>query len=171
MDTLLRDLRYLVRSLRSNRGFSSVVILTIAVAVAASTALFSVVNPLLIRAEPYAEPERLVALWESPPRADGGVAPGKNEVSAGTYADWIAEGAVFDGVAAVATWRPNLTGGDEPIRGSSPPKGDADLHKGRNSHGPSEQRVCRLRRQRVGTEESDGGQHSRGRADRPWSAS
>jgi MacB-like periplasmic core domain len=116
MDTLLRDLRYLVRSLRSNPGFSSVVILTIAVAVAASTALFSVVNPLLIRAEPYAEPERLVALWESPPRADGGVAPGKNEVSAGTYADWIAEGAVFDGVAAVATWRPNLTGGDEPIR-------------------------------------------------------
>ena len=116
MDTLLRDLRYLVRSLRSNPGFSSVVILTIAVAVAASTALFSVVNPLLIRAEPYAEPERLVALWESPPRADGGVAPGKNEVSAGTYADWIAEGAVFDGVAAVATWRPNLTGRDEPIR-------------------------------------------------------
>jgi len=116
MDTLLRDLRYLVRSLRSNPGFSSVVILTIAVAVAASTALFSVVNPLLLRAEPYADPQRLVALWESPPRADGGVAPGKNEVSAGTYADWIAERAVFDGVAAVAPWRPNLTGGDEPLR-------------------------------------------------------
>ena len=61
-------------------------------------------------------PSRLVALWESPPRADGGVAPGKNEVSGGTYADWIAERAVFDGVAAIAPWRPNLTGGDEPIR-------------------------------------------------------
>ena len=116
MDTLLRDLRYLVRSLRSNPGFSAVVIFTTAVAVAASTALFSVVNPLLLRAEPYADPQRLVALWESPPRADGGVAPGKNEVSPGTYGDWIAERAVFDGVAAVAPWRPNLTGGDEPVR-------------------------------------------------------
>ena len=116
MDTLLRDLRYLLRSLRSSQGFSAVVVLTIAVAVAASTALFSVVNPLLLRAEPYAEPGRLVALWESPPQADGGVAPGKNEVSGGTYAEWMAERAVFDGVAAVATWRPNMTGGDEPIR-------------------------------------------------------
>ena len=116
MDTPVRDLRYLARSLRSSPGFSSVVVLTIAVAVAASTALFSVVNPLLLRSEPYADPGRLVALWESPPRADGGVAPGKNEVSAGTYSDWIAERAVFDGVAAVATWRPNLTGGDEPVR-------------------------------------------------------
>jgi putative ABC transport system permease protein len=116
MDTLLRDLRYLVRSLRSSPGFSAVVVLTIAVAVAASTALFSVVNPLLLRAEPFADPGQLVALWESPPRTDGGVAPGKNEVSAGTYADWLAERAVFDGVAAVATWRPNMTGVDEPIR-------------------------------------------------------
>ena len=116
METLLRDLRYLVRSLRSSPGFSSVVILTIAVAVAASTALFSVVNPLLLRAEPFADPGRLVALWETPPRADGGVAPGKNEVSPGTYGDWMAERAVFDRVAAVATWRPNMTGGDEPVR-------------------------------------------------------
>ena len=116
METLLRDVRYLVRSLRSSPGFASVVILTIAVAVAASTALFSVVNPLLIRAEPFADPTRLVALWESPPRADGGIAPGKNEVSAGTYSDWLDQRAVFDGVAAVAPWRPNLTGGDDPIR-------------------------------------------------------
>ena len=116
MDTVLRDLRYLLRSLRSGPGFSAVVVLTIAVAVAASTALFSVVSPLLLRAEPFANPGRLVALWESPPRADGGVAPGKNEVSGGTYADWVAERAVFDDIAAVATWRPNMTGGDEPIR-------------------------------------------------------
>jgi putative ABC transport system permease protein len=116
METLLRDVRYLVRSLRSSPGFSAVVILTIAVAVGASTALFSVVNPLLLRAEPFADPTRLVALWESPPRADGGVAPGKNEVSPGTYADWMEQRAVFDGVAAVAPWRPNLTGGDEPVR-------------------------------------------------------
>jgi putative ABC transport system permease protein len=116
METLLRDLRYLLRSLRSSPGFSGVVVLTIAVAVAASTALFSAVDPLLLRAEPFADPGRLVALWESPPRADGGVAPGKNEVSAGAYADWTAQHAVFDGVAAIAPWRPNLTGIDEPVR-------------------------------------------------------
>ena len=116
METLLRDVRYLVRSLRSSPGFSAVVILTIAVAVGASTALFSVVNPLLLRTEPFADATRLVALWESPPRADGGVAPGKNEVSPGTFSDWMALHSVFDGVAALAPWRPNLTGDDEPIR-------------------------------------------------------
>src|SRR5688572_14938380 len=116
MDTLLRDVRYLLRSLSSSPAFSAVVILTIAVAVGATTALFSVVDPLLLRAEPFADPGRLVALWESPPRADGDVAPGKNEVSPGTLGDWSAERAVFDGVAAIAPWRPNLTGIDEPIR-------------------------------------------------------
>ena len=117
MDTLLRDLRYLLRSLRSSRAFSIVVVLTVAVAVGASTALFSVVDPLLLRAEPFADPDRLVALWESPPRANGGAAPGKNEVSPGTLMDWVAERAVFDGVAAVAPWRPNLTGADDdPVR-------------------------------------------------------
>jgi putative ABC transport system permease protein len=116
METLIRDVRYLVRSLRSSPGFSAVVILTIAVAVGASTALFSVVDPLLLRGEPFADATRLVALWESPPRAGGGIAPGKNEVSAGTFADWMEQRAVFDGVAALAPWRPNLTGGDDPIR-------------------------------------------------------
>ena len=117
MDTLLRDLRYLLRSLRSSPVFSAVVILTVAVAVGASTALFSVVDPLLLRAEPFADPGRLVALWESPPRRDGGIAPGKNEVSPGTLMDWAAERDVFDAVAAVAPWRPNLTGvGDDPVR-------------------------------------------------------
>ena len=116
METLLRDVRYLLRSLRSSPAFSTVVILTIAVAVGATTAFFSVVDPLLLRTEPFADPGRLVALWESPPRADGGVAPAKNEVSPGTLGDWSAEGSVFDGVAAVAPWRPNLTGIDEPTR-------------------------------------------------------
>jgi len=116
MDTLLRDVRYLMRSLRTSPGFSAVIILTVAVAVAASTALFSVVNPLLLRAEPFADPGRLVALWESPPSTDGGRAPGKNEVSPGTFGDWAAEGAVFERVAAVATWRPNLTGDGDPVR-------------------------------------------------------
>jgi putative ABC transport system permease protein len=116
METLLRDVRYLVRSLRSSPAFFIVVILTIAVAVGSTTALFSVVDPLLLRAEPFADPAKLVALWESPPRADGVVAPGKNEVSPGTLGDWSAERSVFDGVAAIAPWRPNLTGIDEPTR-------------------------------------------------------
>ena len=53
MDTLLRDLRYLLRSLRSARAFSAVVVLTIAVAVGSRSALFSVVDPLLLVAEPF----------------------------------------------------------------------------------------------------------------------
>ena len=62
MDTLLHDLRYSVRSLLNHPRFSSISILTLAVGIGANTAIFSVVNGVLLKDLPYAQPDQLVAL-------------------------------------------------------------------------------------------------------------
>jgi hypothetical protein len=70
VDTLLQDLRYAFRILARNRAFSSVVILTLALGIGANTAIFSVVNGVLLKPLPYPEPDRLLMLWELPVSLD-----------------------------------------------------------------------------------------------------
>jgi hypothetical protein len=60
LDTLLQDLRYALRTLKRNFGFSSVVILTLALGIGANTAVFTVVNGVLVKPLPYPEPDRLL---------------------------------------------------------------------------------------------------------------
>src|SRR5205809_245087 len=62
VDATLQDLRYAIRSLRRNRAFAAVTILTLAVGIAAATAMFTVANAVLLRPLPYPEPERLVEI-------------------------------------------------------------------------------------------------------------
>src|SRR5579872_6166292 len=71
LDTLIRDVRYSLRALRLNPVFTAVALLTIAIGIGANTAVFSVVNSVLLKPLPYPEPEQLVAVRQAAPGAPG----------------------------------------------------------------------------------------------------
>ena len=111
MHTTLQDLRYATRTLLRTPGFAVVAMLTLALGIGANTAIFTVVNALLLKPLPYAKPERLVMVWQDF-RARGG--PADEWATPGNYVDWRAQKAVFEQVAVISGWRPTLTGGAEP---------------------------------------------------------
>jgi putative ABC transport system permease protein len=111
MHTTLQDLRYGGRTLLKSPGFLVVAVLTLALGIGANTAIFTVVNALLLRPLPYPEPGRLVMVWQDL-RARGG--PADEWASPGNYVDWSGEKGLFENVAAIGGWRPTLTGGAEP---------------------------------------------------------
>src|SRR4029434_2649871 len=65
VETLIKDLRYAIRGLRRNAGFTLASIMTLALGMGATTSVFAVINGVLIRPLPYPEPDRLVGVWHS----------------------------------------------------------------------------------------------------------
>ena len=115
-ENLIHDLRYALRLMRRAPGFAAAAIATMALGIAASTAVFSVTHALLLKPMSYSEPERLVMLWQDY-RARGG--PATEWATPGNLVDWQAEASIFESVASIRGWRPTLTGmGDpEPVPG------------------------------------------------------
>ena len=82
LETLLQDIRYGVRTLRKSPGFALVAVLTLALGIGANTAIFSVINAVLLKPLPFKDPDRLVQLWETES------APGNFPLTGPDYLDW-----------------------------------------------------------------------------------
>src|SRR5205085_1827757 len=112
MDTLLQDLRYGLRMLGKRPGFTVVAVLTLALGIGANTAIFSMVDALLINPLPLPQVGRLVAIWEKVPSQ--GVE--RNETAVANYLDWKAQSQSFENIALYSWWNANLSGIDPPER-------------------------------------------------------
>jgi len=113
LDNLVQDIRYGYRMLVKNPGFTAVAVLTLALGIGANTAIFSVVNAVLLRPLPFPNPEQLVALFERDPK----VGYDQNFPAAGNYLDWRAQNNVFTQMAAYGgEGQYNLTGAERPER-------------------------------------------------------
>ena len=109
IDTLLQDLRYAARTLAKSSGFTAVVVLTLALGIGANTAIFSVVNGVLLTPLPYQDPSRLVVVWESKGTSN------HNVVNPANYMDWHDRATSFSGLALMS-WAGLTFTGDEAER-------------------------------------------------------
>ncbi|HXJ07226.1 MAG TPA: ABC transporter permease [Candidatus Acidoferrum sp.] len=104
VERLMQDLRYGLRMLTKSPGFTVVAILTLSLGIGANTALFSVVNGVLLKPLPYAHPEQLVWLAESKPNFSSG------SISWPNFKDWQRENRTFSGMGLYRSYNFNLTG-------------------------------------------------------------
>jgi predicted permease len=112
MTRLLQDVRYALRQLHKSPGFAAIALLTLAIGIGASTAIFSVVDTVLLRPLPYQQPERLALVTETLPA----MATDEVGVSAGEYQDYRDRNHSFSQVGAYESAGFNLTGADQPLR-------------------------------------------------------
>jgi len=110
MDTVLRDIRYGARALISRPGFTITAILTLALGIGINTAIFSVVDAVLLKPLPFNDPDRLVAAWRTlPQRTDEQLS-----FSGDLFLEWKELNQTFEQMAIYTQWSFNVTGGDRP---------------------------------------------------------
>jgi len=110
IESLIQDLRFGLRMLRKNPGFTAIAVFTLALGIGANTAIFSMVNAVLLRPLPYKDANRLVTVWGYN-RARG---YDTDLVSPLDFADWRSQNHVFEGIAASTDTQYTLTGEAEP---------------------------------------------------------
>ena len=109
-ESVLQDIRFATRQLRKNRGFAATAVIILALGIGATTAIFSVVNPVLFQPLPYPHPDRVTMVWES--RGDGLPLA----VSFGTFLGIRERSRSFQAMAVEKTWQPTITTSAEPER-------------------------------------------------------
>ncbi|HEV8579342.1 MAG TPA: ABC transporter permease [Thermoanaerobaculia bacterium] len=111
IETLFADLRFAVRRLRAEPVFTVVTVLTVALGIGATTAIFSAVNPILFEPLPYPQPDRIATIWEVS-STDGSL----NGGTFGMYRGLEERTRSFDAIAVFKPWQPTMTGPDQPER-------------------------------------------------------
>src|ERR1051325_2644382 len=110
MDSIIKDIRYGVRGLLKHPGFTAIVVITLALGIGASTAIFSVVDNVLLRRLPYRNAERIIAIEEMNREGKRG------QVTSANFLDWRAQNTVFEHLAAIKTTTSNLALSDHAER-------------------------------------------------------
>ncbi len=111
LESFLQDLRFGVRTLRKSPAFTVVAILTLALGIGANSAIFSVVDAILLRPLPYPQPDRLVRIWESSLKYDSS----RNVVNPFNFLDWRDRSQSFESMAAISGAVTNLSSHGQPI--------------------------------------------------------
>ncbi|MGH9445957.1 MAG: ABC transporter permease [Terriglobia bacterium] len=111
IENLIQDVRYGMRQLRRNPGFTVVAVLTLALGIGANTSVFSVINAVLLNPLPYRNASRLLMVWEQNPERGWF----RNIVSAANFVDWRKQNHVFTQMAAIDGPSYDVSGSGEPI--------------------------------------------------------
>ncbi|HJU89296.1 MAG TPA: ABC transporter permease [Gemmatimonadaceae bacterium] len=112
MDHLQKDIRFAFRTFTRSRAFAAVAVLAIAIAIGVNTAIFSVIDAVLLRPLPYGEPERIVALWNT----YGDIGPSRAPLAPPEFAEITEQTRSFAQISGFTDRSVNLTGADEPVR-------------------------------------------------------
>src|SRR5512143_267391 len=110
MQTLWQDVRYALRMLRKNPSFTAVAVIALTLGIGADSAIFSVVNSVLLKPLPYPESERLVFLSERSPQLEG------MSIAYPNFTDWREQNDAFENIGVFRRQNFNLTGSGEPER-------------------------------------------------------
>src|SRR6185369_4926818 len=102
MDTFFRDIRYGVRMLIKNPVFTMIAVISLALGIGANTAVFSVVNAVLLKSLPFKDPETLVLIWGDSGNEDR--LKGRNQLSATDVADFRNQATSFEDVSTFTGW-------------------------------------------------------------------
>ena len=112
MRSLFQDVRYGWRMLLKKPGFTIVAALALALGIGANTAIFSIINAIVLKPLPFDDLDRIVAVWEKAP----GPSAERNSVSVANYLDWREQNNSFENLAIFMLWSANLSGIDTPER-------------------------------------------------------
>ena len=110
LETLVQDVRYGLRMLRKNPGFSTVAIVTLALGIGANTAIFSIVNGVLLRQLSYTNPDQLMSIWSNRTDRD------KTVFSLPDFIDYKNQNRTLEQISGFSAWNANLSNAGEPER-------------------------------------------------------